>query len=215
MKLRLRISVALLLALGSGFNAEAQHFNKIGIDLSKALPIVYQRGIVVEPFASYTLQDSAFSIVGVFGYSDVRMDTVYQNMTYYNKGYYGKVGFDYDFSKHWSLGMMMIYSAFDEYGRSTFKGSYFGDWQVQLNQNQQRLFGLEYHMDFWANISHHLLFNIQSRVAMRLSKTYDPYFGNYYAPGFGLMQVFTADSDKKTSAQLLSGGLSVRLVYKF
>ena len=215
MKHQLQINIALVLMLGSVVCAEAQHFNKFGIDLTKALPIVYQKGIVIEPFASYTLQDSAFSITGVFGYSNVRFDTVYQNMTYYNKGYYGKVGFDYDFSKHWGLGLAMIYSNYDEYGRTTFKGGYFGDWQVQLNQNNQRLFGLEYHMDFWANISRHLLFNIQARTAMRLTQTNDPYFGTYYAPGFGLMQVFTGDSDKKTSAQLFTAGLSVRLAYKF
>jgi hypothetical protein len=187
----------------------------MGLDMTKALPVLYQGGVTIEPFFIYTGKDSTISFVGTLGYSDIRINRIYNNITYFNKGLYGKVGADYHFTENWDMGINLVYSKFDELGRTTFTGDYYEeDWQVEFVQ-KQNIFGIEHHTDFWYPIGNHFFINPQFRISMLLSNTSEPFFGTYFAPGFGLVQLLDGGAATKTHSSWITGGFSIRIVYKF
>ena len=185
----------------------------VGLDLTKLLPITQDKGVMLEPFVYGPLKkDFRWRAAG--GIADLNFGTIYSNLNYRSKGYYGKVGVGKQFSNHWELSVNMVYSNYDEIGTVNFAGPTYADLVINPKQHQS-LWGLELQGDYFIEIYKHWWLNIQGRISALLSDTNDEYFSPYYAPGFGNLQIGNEFSQNKESGNRVPIDLSIRVVYRF
>ena len=185
----------------------------VGLDLTKLLPITQESGVTLETFVYGPIKRD-FRWRATVGFADLNFGTIYSNLYYLTKGYYGKVGISKQFSNHWELGVNTVYSSYDEVGKVNFAGPIYGNLSFNPKQHQS-LWGLELQGDYFIEIYKHWWLNIQGRLSTILSTVMDDYFSPYYAPGFGNLQIGNEFSSEKERANRITIDLSIRAVYRF
>jgi hypothetical protein len=190
-----------------------------GLDLLKSVPLVFQTGYVLEPSLVYKTKNSLIIDIA-FGINDIRKDSLYRNVQYQNKGHYFKLGFGMPLLgkvrryNEFNLTASLIYSEFTEKGRVFFKGPYYGDLMVTLQQPNQ-LVAFEIQPNYWLPVSERCSFNFQVRLVLLLNDVHEKYFPAYYVPGAGYIQGLGKKGDNLPESYRYTGGLAVRFVYRF
>jgi len=189
----------------------------LGLELFKPLQWGLQgNSTVIEPELTY--QKSNVFYKASFGYANIQ-STIYDELDYQVTGSYLKLGagveldyfFNPDNKSDLLLGANLVFSNFEETGYALFKGNYFEDFNAELTQNNSSR-GLEAYFAIRKRVSNRLLFLFSARAAYIFNELKQDVFPIYYAPGFGVVNVF---DDRSTSNEnRMTGGLSIKLEYQ-
>lgn len=186
----------------------------VGLDVVKPFMAVAEQGYILEPSLSFKMKDQTMFHL-VLGKASVNCHDVFDNLDYQANGYYIKAGVGARIRKFFEPSFSLGYSNFTETGKTTFSGPYYGDWTGVLRQKQD-LFFVEAQVNFWIKISERFYIVPNARFAYFPERPRGTKFPSYYVPGAGyvLIDEFSATDDNgMPKSNLLTGGISVRLVY--
>jgi hypothetical protein len=187
----------------------------LGLEVLKPVIASVDRGYVFEPSVSYKLKDETVLRV-VLGKTVVNRYGVLSNLDYQADGYYVKAGVGRRIRNFFEPNVSLGYSAFTETGKTKFSGPYYGDWVSTLKQRQQLLF-TEVQINFWIKISEKIYIVPNVRMVYLLQRPNEALFPTYYVPGAGHVlfeQFLDSNTDTLPKSSILTGGISVNLLYK-
>jgi len=198
--------------------AEANTHFFIGLEILKPLTwILDGSSYVVEPEITYQRKHLLWKLS--VGHSSIDKQ-IYHELIYSSKGYFIKAGMgmelDY-FSKHNSqnsiiYGVNLIFSSNDEKGIVDFNGDYFEDYSHRIDQHNNSK-GVEVYFTNRTLISEKAFISFSARIAYIVNAHQQEEFPVYYAPGFGVVNLF--GSENQDNNNQFSGGLSIKIGYRF
>lgn len=189
----------------------------VGFDVMKVIPVFFNSGYMLEPSLIYTSRSNIIIDLAA-GFTNVKKDTVYNNATYFNKGYYlrldagGMVLKDPGRFKQYYIMAGLVYSDFTERVNARFYDGYhyYSDAFTTLEQSN-RLVSLEIQPGYRLPLMNsRFSVNFQGRFSWVITEYSQEKFPVYLVPGVG----YVATGKDNVDSSDISAGASIRIVYK-
>ncbi|TRX53027.1 hypothetical protein FNH22_21185 [Fulvivirga sp. M361] len=184
------------------------------LEMLKLLGAVSNLGYVFEPQFSYHRNRVAYNLT--IGLSRVNNE-IYRELDYTNKGTYLQGGVQFrvteggdEHLRGFFMGFHVNVSDYEETGKLEFPGSYFGDNQARLTQENIST-SVAWLFSYKTLIGEHFVMDASWRLAHILGDFDQPEFPVFRVPGAGLTN-FLGDRERNHRTTI---GWSLKMGYKF